>query len=135
VSDEPLRWAVLQASLDRGRGHEQAGLRPVVVVSYEPFHQLGLATVVPVTSARTSPRFPGYVPIAAGEGGLRAGVLICSQLRTLSIARLATARRRGYVTSPRVRSRVRDALAHHLALDLSPPADGAAGHRRFSTAV
>jgi mRNA interferase ChpB len=132
VTRAPLRWAVLRASLGPTAGHEQSGVRPVVVVSHEPFHQLGLATVVPVTSARTSVRLPGDVPVREGEGGLRAGVIICSQLRTVPIHRLHMAGQWRHVTSPAVRSSVRDAIAQHLALDLSPPADGASGHRRYA---
>ena len=131
-----LRWAVLEASLDPDLGHEQTGHRPVVVVSCEPFHALGLATVVPVTSARTSARFPGDVPLPAGEGRLQPGVIVCSQLRTVSLRRLQVTRRpRSYLTSPAVRARVRHALAHQLALDLSTVADGASGRWRYAAST
>lgn len=132
-----LRWAVVLVQLDPVEGHEQAGQRPVLVVSYEPFHRLGLMTVVPITSARTTPRLPGDVAIAAGEAGLRRpGVLICSQVRTVSVRRIVSERATSaglrYVTTSAVRRQVREALAHHLALDLRPGADGADGTASFT---
>ena len=56
VTSSLLRWAVVWVRLDPVEGHEQAGQRPVLMVSYEPFHSLGLLTVVPITAARTAPR-------------------------------------------------------------------------------
>ena len=128
-----LRWAVVLLRLDPVEGHEQAGQRPVLVVSYDPFHHLGLMTVVPITSARTEPRYPGDVVLPAGEAGLaRPGIIICSQVRTVSVLRIVverTVERSGlpYLRSPAIRAAVRDALAHHLALDVRPPIDGADG--------
>lgn len=112
--------------LDPAEGHEQAGQRPVLVVSYEPFHRSGLMTVVPITSARTEPRLPGDVALAAGQAGLpRAGVAICSQVRTISILRVAAARRPLYVEESTTRAQVRAALGRHLGLDIPPETDGA----------
>jgi mRNA interferase MazF len=59
------------ADLDPTRGREQAGRRPVLVISVD---QLGtgpseLALVVPLT--RTGRPSPLYVPIEPPEGGLR----------------------------------------------------------------
>jgi len=136
IRHQDLRWAVVLVQLDPVEGHEQAGRRPVLVVSYEPFHRLGLMTIVPITSARTAPRLPGDIAIPAGEAGLRlAGVIICSQIRTISIRRMVSDRVAGgrlrYVTSAVIRRQVREALAHHLALDVRAAADGAEGAARF----
>ena len=121
----PLRWGVVMVSLEPVEGHEQAGTRPVVVVSYEPFHRSGLMTVCPLTSSRYEARYPGEVPIGAGEGGLaRSGVVLCAQVRTISIRRIADAPI-GYVTSPETRLAIRRALVHHLGLDVPPAADAA----------
>jgi mRNA interferase MazF len=121
----PLRWAVLVVDLDPVEGHEQAGQRRAVVVSYEPFHRSGLATVCPITAARSEARYPGDVPIPAGEGGqTRDGVIVASQVRTISLRRVRRAPL-GTVTDPRVRRAVRLALAHHLGLDIPSLADGA----------
>jgi len=123
---------VVWVGLDPTQGHEQAGRRPALVVSFEPFHSSGLITVLPITSARVDGRYPGDVPIPAGTAGLaRAGVVIC-QPRTISVRRLLRtpsggARVLGYVEDPILRRLVRDALAHHFALDVRPVRDGAAG--------
>jgi mRNA interferase MazF len=118
--------------LEPVEGHEQAGQRPVLVVSYEPFHNSGLMTVVPISLARVEPRLPGDVAVTAGEAGLaKPGVILCSQMRTVSVLRIVSQRTSGgqiqYLTSPALRGEVREALAHHLGLDLRPEADGAPG--------
>ncbi len=121
----PLRWSVVVVDLDPVQGHEQAGTRRALVVSYEPFHRSGLATVCPITSARSTPRYPGDVPIPAGEAGqTRDAVIVASQVRTISLRRVRP-RPLGTVVDPRVRKAVRDALAHHLGLDVPSIADGA----------
>ena len=121
----PLRWAVVIATLDPVAGHEQAGERRVLVVSYEPFHRSGLATVCPITAARATARYPGDVPIRAGEAGqTRDGVILTSQVRTISLRRVRSAPV-GTVLDRSVRRAVRAALAHHLGLDIPAIADGA----------
>ena len=121
----PLRWAVVIVDLDPVQGHEQAGERRALVVSYEPFHRSGLATVCPISAARTEPRFPGDVPIPAGEAGqTRDAVIVVSQVRTVSLRRVRGAPV-GTVTDRRIRASVRRALAHHLGLDIPAIGDGA----------
>jgi mRNA interferase MazF len=121
---------VVLVRLDPVEGHQQAGQRPVLVVSYEPFHNMGLMTVVPITSARAQPQLPGDVAVGAGEAGLaKPGVIVCSQIRTLSVLRIVSPRTSGgqvqYLTRPALREQVRDALGHHLGLDMRPALDGA----------
>lgn len=121
----PLRWAVMVVDLDPVREHEQAGQRRALVVSYDPFHRSGLATVCPITAARTEPRYPGDVPLRAGEAGqTRDGLILASQVRTISLRRVRSAPM-GTVQDPAVRRAVRAALAHHLGLDIPALADGA----------
>jgi mRNA interferase MazF len=126
-----MRWAVVWVRLDPVEGHEQAGQRPALVVSFEPFHSAGLLTILPITSARTEPRYPGDVPIPAGTAGLRTGGVVICQPRTISVSRvmLPVAPHRGlrHIEDAVVRQAVRDALAHHVALDVRPARDGAAG--------
>ena len=121
----PLRWSVLIFDLDPVTGHEQAGERRALVVSYEPFHRSGLATVCPITAARSEPRYPGDVPIRAGEAGqTRDGVILTSQVRTVSLRRVRS-EPVGVVQDPHVRRAVRASLAHHLGLDIPAIGDGA----------
>lgn len=122
---EPLRWALIRVALDPATGHEQGGTRRALVVSYEPFHRSGLATVCPVTAARDEARYPGEVAIPAGTAGqTRSGVILCQQLRTISLERVAGAPD-GRLTDPGLRRAVRLALAHHLGLDVPAVGDGA----------
>jgi mRNA interferase MazF len=121
----PLRWAVVIVDLDPVQGHEQAGERRALVVSYEPFHRAGLATVCPITAARAEPRYPGEVAIPVGEAGqTKPGVVLTSQLRTISLERVRSSPI-GVVTQPAIRRSVRSALAHHLGLDIPAIGDGA----------
>jgi mRNA-degrading endonuclease toxin of MazEF toxin-antitoxin module len=121
----PLRWAVVIVDLDPTREHEQAGRRRALVVSYEPFHRSGLATICPITAARSEPRYPGDVSIGVGEAGqTQPGVIITSQIRTISLRRVLGAPV-GHMIDPVLRRRVRTALAHHLGLDIPAVADGA----------
>jgi mRNA interferase MazF len=127
VSD-PLRWSIVIADLDPTVGHEQRGRRRVLVVSYEAFHRSGLATICPI-SARP-PRYPGEVPLPRGHAGqTEDAVILCYQVRTVDLARIATYQIGGapqFLTDPLIRGQVRVALAHHLGLDIRTPLDGAA---------
>lgn len=121
----PLRWSIVVVDLDPVQGHEQAGERRALVVSYEPFHRSRLATVCPITAARADARYPGDVPIRSGEAGqTRDGVILTSQLRTISVRRVRSSPV-GIVEDPAVRAAVRRGLAHHLGLDIPAIADGA----------
>jgi mRNA-degrading endonuclease toxin of MazEF toxin-antitoxin module len=121
----------VQVSLDPAAGHEQAGTRRALVVSYEPFHRSGLMTVCPITAARSDPRYPGDVPIPAGVAGqTRPGVILCQQLRTISTDRIVRDEPLGavalhYLADPALRAAVRRAVAHHLGLDVPSVSDGA----------
>lgn len=122
----PLRWSVVIVDLDTVQGHEQAGERRALVVSYEPYHRSGMATVCPITSARSDARYPGDVPIPSGEAGqTRDGVILTSQVRTVSLRRVRSAPV-GVVVDAAIRRTVRAALAHHLGLDIPRIVDGAA---------
>ena len=122
--------------LDPTAAHEQAGRRPALVVSFEPFHSGQLLTVLPITSARSVARYPGDVAFPPGTAGLaRPGVVIC-QPRTISTRRVLRAGSggpavAGTLADPALRRRVRDAVAHHFALDVRPVRDGAAGTTHY----
>jgi mRNA-degrading endonuclease toxin of MazEF toxin-antitoxin module len=125
TAGEPLRWAVVRVALDPTAGDEQGGTRRALVVSYEPFHRSGLATVCPITAARPEARYPGEVAIPAGAAGqTRPGVILCQQLRTIALERVVGGPE-GRLTDPALRRAVRAALAHHLGLDIPTVGDGA----------
>jgi mRNA interferase MazF len=93
---DPNRGEVWLAHLGTGRGHEQSGQRPVLVVSDDAFNQgmAGLVTAAPLTSkVRKSKNIPAHIPVDPPEGGLKTpSVILCDQLRTISKDRLAKAR-------------------------------------------
>jgi mRNA-degrading endonuclease toxin of MazEF toxin-antitoxin module len=125
TAGEPLRWAVVRVSLDPVAGHEQGGTRRALVVSYEPFHRSGLATVCPITAARHEARYPGEVAFPVGAAGqTRPGLILCQHVRTISLERVVGAAD-GRLTDAAMRRAVRQALAHHLGLDIPAVGDGA----------
>ena len=127
VAPARLRWAVVIVDFDPVRGHEQEGRRRALVVSYEPFHRSGMATVCPITTRR--PKYPAEIALPAGHAGqTQDGLILVHQVRTLDLRRVAAFAIAGavqYVTDPKVRREVRAALAHHLGLDLPAASDGA----------
>lgn len=132
TSTRRLRWAVLIVDLEPTQGHEQGGERRGLVVSYEPLHAAGMITVCPVTAARSDPARPGEVRLPAGEAGQTApGLVLCHQVRTISVLRVKPGSSVRYLTSADVRAQVREALAVHLGLDIPGQEDGAATADRF----
>ena len=137
ISLRPSRWAVFITDLDPTRGHEQGGKRRVLVVSYEAFHRSASVTVCPITAARSMTRYPNEVAIPAGEAGqTKPGVILCHQMRTISMQRVATMNALppspiGYLTDPDLREKVRIALARHLGLNIPAGVDGATGKFAF----
>lgn len=127
VVPRPLRWAIAIIDLDPATGHEQAGVRRAVVVSSESYHRSRMATVCPI-SAR-SPRYPNEVTLPRGQAGqTRDAVILCHQLRTVSLDRVTAFELSGkvrYVTDASIRREVRAALAHQLGLDIPAASDGA----------
>ncbi len=75
--------------LNPTRGYEQAGRRPVLVVSEDLFNSgpAGLVVVLPMTS--TLRNVPSHVPIAPPEGGVkRRSAVLCEAVRSVSVERL-----------------------------------------------
>jgi len=125
---DPLRWSIVIADLDPTIGDEQRGRRRVLVVSYEPFHRSGMATVCPI-SARP-PRYPGEVAMPRGMAGqTEDAVVLCHQLQTVDLSRVTSFDINGVrqrITDALIRGQVRAAIAHHLGLDIRTSLDGAA---------
>lgn len=112
------RGEIYWADLWPRSGSEQAGRRPVLVVSHDGFNATpGWRSVIVVlisTAPAQAGRGPTAVPLPAGSGGLnRKSVALCHQVTTLDRAKLT--RRVGALASP-----VLDEVAAGLkaALDL-----------------
>jgi len=85
----PSRAEVWVANLDPTEGHEQAGTRPVVIVSSDMFNHgpARLIFIAPLT--RTDRGIPFHVPIDPPEGGLRTrSFVLCDAVRSISTQRL-----------------------------------------------
>ncbi len=84
-----LRWSVWRANLDPTSGHEQSGLRPVLVISNEVFNRRsGLVTVLPFTTARRLAH-PWEVLVTADACGLpNDSIVLPHQIRTIAANRL-----------------------------------------------
>jgi mRNA interferase MazF len=85
----PARGEVWLADFDPTRGHEQAGRRPVLVVSEDLFNRgpAGLAIVLPMTSVVRN--VPTHIPIDPPEGGVRSrSAILCEGARSVSVERL-----------------------------------------------
>lgn len=85
----PARGEVWLADLNPTRGHEQAGRRPVLVVSEDLFNRgpAGLVIVLPMTS--TIRNVPSHVPVQPPEGGVKQpSAALCEAVRSVSVERL-----------------------------------------------
>jgi len=83
-----LRGEIRWADLNPVRGHEQAGERPVLVLSHNVFNERsGTVIAVALTSQEPRAGFPLTLEIQAGRLPKRSWVKI-SQIRTLSTERI-----------------------------------------------
>lgn len=87
----PARGEIWLADLNPVRGREQAGMRPCLVISVDPFNQspAGLVIVLPVTSKNKGIR--SHVVVMPPEGGVReASYIKCEDVRSISTERLVS---------------------------------------------
>ncbi|HUG53221.1 MAG TPA: type II toxin-antitoxin system PemK/MazF family toxin [Vicinamibacteria bacterium] len=110
----PGRGEVWLADLSPTRGHEQAGRRPVLVVSEDLFNRgpAGLVIVLPMTS--TVRPIPSHVAVSPPEGGLEVrSAVLCEAIRSVSTDRLI---QRWGVVAPPTMTRIEDRLRILLRL-------------------
>ena len=83
-----LRGEVRWADLNPVRGHEQAGLRPVLILSHDVFNERsGTVIAMALTSQPQRAGFPLTLELQAAKLPKRSWVKI-SQIRTLSAERI-----------------------------------------------
>lgn len=95
------RGEIWDARLDPTEGSEQAGTRPVVVVSRDAINAASsVILVVPGATHRAGRRiYPSQAVLRAGDGGLTAdSVVLGEQVRALAKSRLLS--RRGALSAP-----------------------------------
>ena len=84
-----LRGDILWAELDPVRGREQAGRRPVLVLSHDVFNdRSGIVIAIAVTSQEPRAGFPLTLEITTAKLPKRSWARI-GQIRTLSVERLS----------------------------------------------
>jgi len=83
-----LRGEVRWAELNPTRGHEQAGRRPVVIISHDVFNERsGTVIAMALTSQPQKARFPLTFSLEPRQLQKQSWVKI-SQIRTLSVERI-----------------------------------------------
>ncbi len=118
MSTLSFQWSVFSADLDPVIGSEQAGCRPVVVISREVANiSLPVVTVIPLIRRKPGRRiYPNEALVPAGTAGLtHDSVAMAHQLRTLSKQRLGT--HVGRVDEQTIQAEIQQAIRTHLDLD------------------
>lgn len=86
----PRRGEVWLAELNPARGREQAGKRPVLVVSQDIFNEGPAQLVMMVPLTTTARNIPLHVEIKPPAGGLkRRSFAMCENLRSISQERIS----------------------------------------------
>lgn len=111
-----FQWAVVEVNLNPVRGSEQAGRRPVLIVSNEEFNQVtSNVTVLPLTSTPRS-LYPSEVRLPQHAAGQSADSLVMAhQIRTITKQRVG--RVLGQLEDLGLQEAVREAIREHLDLD------------------
>lgn len=118
MSAPPYQWSVFVVDLDPAVGSEQAGRRPVLVISREVANAaLPVVATLPVTSLRKGRRiYPNEVLLPAGTAGLdRDSLVMAHQIRALSKRRLSAFV--GRIDDVDLRAAVRAAVRVQLDLE------------------
>jgi mRNA interferase MazF len=87
---QPSRGEIWTVDLDPVRGHEQAGKRPVLILSSDVFNRgpSGLVYIVPIT--KTDRRIPFHILVEPPEGGIKTrSYILCDRVRSLSVERFS----------------------------------------------
>jgi mRNA interferase MazF len=83
-----LRGEIRWADLNPARGHEQAGLRPLMILSHDIFNERsGTVIAVAITSQPQKAGFPLTLELKGGDLPKKSWIKI-SQIRTLSVERI-----------------------------------------------
>jgi len=112
------QWHIFFASLEPTQGSEQAGRRPVLVISRERINQrLPVVNVIPLTSRKSAERviYPNEVLLPADAVGLPVdSIALCYQIRTLDKSRLEEDK--GELVDAKLRQEILEALRFQLEL-------------------
>lgn len=106
------RGEIWLVSLDPTAGHEQRGMRPVLIISAGAFNRVTKTPIVlPITNGGAFARHAGFAVSLEGAGTQTTGIVRCDQPRALDMAA-----RRGRRVEAAPESIVEDALARLAAI-------------------
>ena len=111
------QWGIFWANLDPSQGSEQAGLRPVLVISDEEINQiLPIVTVVALTSLKEDRRiYPTEVLLQTYETGLtKKSIVMGHQIRAISKKRFTG--KCGSIESDEKQEEIREVIRTYLDL-------------------
>lgn len=108
------RGEIYEVDWSPGRGSEQAGVRPALVIQNDIGNAFSPTTIVGAISSRARRPYPFHVAITARESGLAQDSIVkCEQIQTIAQARLG--RRVGSLGADKMRE-VDRALTHSLGI-------------------
>jgi len=98
-----------------GRGSEQAGVRPALVIQNDVGNEFSPTTIVAAISTRVRRLYPFHVAITARESGLPQNSTVkCEQIQTIAQSRFVS---RVGALSPAKMQEVDTAVRHSLGLE------------------
>jgi mRNA interferase MazF len=118
MTSKAFQWRVFRADLNPVVGSEQAGTRPVLVVSREAINRsLPIVAILPLTTHRPGRRiYATEVLLPAGTAGQpEDSIVMAHQVRTISTRRLKEPY--GELGAPDLRDAVRRAMQMFLDLE------------------
>jgi len=81
-----MHFDIYWADLNPSTGREQAGHRPVLIISNDIENQMDIVTVIPITSKKEGRRiYPNELLFKLND---KEAILLCHQVRTISKRRL-----------------------------------------------
>jgi mRNA interferase MazF len=111
------QWNIFWADLDPAKGSEQAGKRPVLVISAEEANLvLPIVAIMAITSLKEGRRiYPIEVLLSANDTGLsKDSIAMAHQIRAISKDRLGD--KCGEIKDNSVREQIREAMRVYLDL-------------------
>jgi mRNA interferase MazF len=115
-AQRPARGEIWWVELDPTVGSEQAGRRPLLVLSADRFQAIQDRLLIGIPLTRTMRSYPFHIVATAEQTGLPSdSTIMCEQLRVVSMERMRGTRPIGHV-SPDVLTVVEDRV--RVLLDL-----------------
>ncbi len=112
-----MQWSIYRACLDPVCDSEQAGIRPVLVISSDGYNKnMPVITVIPVTTRKKNRKiYSNEVLLVKGTGGLsNDSIALVHQIRTISKTRLD--KLYGELKEKNIKKEIQAALIKHFTL-------------------